>query len=72
MRIRKSGTNTTSDFISVGDEATSFFQGLGRRMQAVTRETMMDNDVSLAVQKGNADCVLGTEHWEEEETLQGF
>jgi len=25
--------------------------------------------LSVAVQKGNAACVLGTEHWEEEDTL---
>ena len=60
----------------VGDEATAFFQDLGRRVLAITGEprtmTFLWQRLSVAVQKGNAACVLGTEHWEEEDTLGGF
>jgi len=61
---------------AVGDEATSFLQELGRRIQLVTNDTrtmtFLWQRLSVAVQKGNAACVLGTEHWEEEDTLGGF
>ena len=60
----------------IGEEATSFLQELGRRIQAVTKDprtmTFLWQRLSVAVQKGNAACVLGTEHWEEEDTLGGF
>ena len=55
--------------------ASSFLQELGRRIQAVTKDsrtmTFLWQRLSVAVQKGNAACVLGTEHWEEEDTLGG-
>ena len=61
---------------AVGDDATSFLQELGRRIQCVTKDsrtmTFLWQRLSVAVQKGNAACVLGTEHWEEEDTLGGF
>ena len=57
----------------VGDEATAFFQDVGRRIIAVTREprtmTFLWQRLSVAVQRGNAACVLGTDHWTEEDTL---
>ena len=57
----------------VGDEATAFFQDVGRRIIAVTREprtmTFLWQRLSVAVQRGNAACVLGTDHWAEEDTL---
>jgi len=60
----------------VGEEATRFLQELGRRIVAVTRDSrsmsFLWQSLSVAVQKGNAACVLGTEHWEEEDTLGCF
>jgi hypothetical protein len=60
----------------VGEEATRFLQELGRRIEAVTKDsrsmTFLWQRLSVAVQKGNAACVLGTEHWEEEDTLGCF
>jgi len=57
----------------VGEEATRFLQELGRRIEAVTRDSrsmsLLWQRLSVAVQQGNAACVLGTEHWEEEDTL---
>ena len=57
----------------VGEEAIIFFQELGRRIQAVNKDsrsmTFLWQRLSVAVQKGNAACVLGTEHWEDEDTL---
>jgi len=57
----------------VGEEATRFLQELGRRIEAVTRDSRSTSflwqRLSVAVQKGNATCVLGTEHWEAEDSL---
>ena len=57
----------------VGDEATAFFQDVGRRIIAMTREprtmTFLWQRLSVAVQRGNAACILGTDHWTEEDTL---
>jgi len=57
----------------VGEGATRFLQELGRRIEAVTRDSgsmsFLWQRLSDAVQKGNTTCVLGTEHWEEEDTL---
>jgi hypothetical protein len=54
----------------VGEEATRFLQELGRRIEAVTKDSrsmsFLWQRLSVAVQKGNAACVLGTEHWEED------
>ena len=52
----------------VGEEVTIFFQELGRRIQAVNKDsrsmTFLWQRLSVAVQKGNAACVghrkLGT------------
>jgi len=50
----------------VGEEATRFLQELGRRIEAVTRDSrsmsFLWQRLSVAVQTGNAACVLGTEH----------
>ena len=60
----------------VGEEATRFLQELGRRIEAVTKDSRSTSflwqRLSVAVQKGNAACVLGTEHWDEEDTLGCF
>jgi len=57
----------------VGEEATRFLQELGRRIEEVTRDSrsmsFLWQRLSVAVQKGNAACVLGTEHGETEDTL---
>jgi len=61
---------------AVGNEATSFLQELGRRIQLVTKDirtmTFRWQWMSVAVQKGNAVCVLGMEQWKEENTLGEF
>ena len=48
----------------LGDEATAFFRELGRRIAAVTNEPksfqFLMQRLSVAVQRGNAACVLGT------------
>jgi len=63
-------------FGPIGDEGTTFLQELGRRIEAVTKDTrtrsFLWQRLSVAVQKGNAACVLGTEQWEEEDTLGGI
>jgi len=54
------------------EEATCFLQEFGRRIEAVTRHSrsmsFLWQRLSVAVQKGNTACVLGTEHWETEDT----
>ena len=60
----------------VGDEATAFFCELGRRIQAVTNQprtmSFLWQRLSVAVQRGNAACISGTEHWSDEDVLCGF
>jgi len=60
----------------VSEEATRFLQELGRRIEAVTRDSRSMSflwlSLSVAVQKGNVACVLGTEHREAEDTLGCF
>jgi len=57
----------------VGAEANSFFQELGRRIVAVTAEprsmTFLWQRLSVAVQRGNASCIAGTEQLKDDETL---
>jgi len=59
----------------VGEEATRFLQELDRRIEAVTSDSrsmsFLWQRLNVAVQKGNA-AVLGTEHWEAENTLGCF
>ena len=54
-------------------EATSFIQELGRRIVAVTQElrsmSFLWQRLSVAVQRGNAACIAGTEQWSDNETL---
>ena len=49
---------------SLGDEASAFLHELGRRIAAVSGDTRATNflmqRVSVAIQRGNAACVLGT------------
>ena len=49
---------------ALGEEATSFFKDLGRRIAATTKEhrsfEFLMQRVSVVVQRGNAACVLGT------------
>ena len=44
---------------SLGDEAMQFFRDVGRRIAAETEEPRSLH-VSVAVQRGNAACVIGT------------
>ena len=57
----------------IGTEATSFIQELGRRIVAVTQElrsmSFLWQRLSVAVQRGNAACIAGTEQWSDNETL---
>jgi hypothetical protein len=57
----------------VGDAATVFFHELGRRIRAVTKEpctmSFLWQRLSVAVQRGNAACILGTEHLSDEDAL---
>jgi len=50
-----------------------FLEEFGRRIKVVTRDSrsmsFLCQRLSVAVQKGNAACVLGTEHWDAEETV---
>ena len=49
---------------AIGEEASVFFHDLGRRIAAVTAEPksfqFMMQRLSVAVQRGNAVCILGT------------
>jgi len=60
----------------VGEEGTAFIQDLGCRIAAVTHEprslSFLWQRLSVTVQQGNAACILGTEHWAEEDKLRGF
>jgi len=60
----------------VGLEATAFFQELGRRMFVINQEprtlSFLWQRLSVAVQRGNAACILGTEKWSDDETLFVF
>jgi hypothetical protein len=57
----------------IGTEATSFLQELGYRIVAVTLDmrsrSFLWQRLSVAVQRGNAACIAGTEQWSENETL---
>jgi hypothetical protein len=57
----------------IGAEATSFLQELGRSIVAVTLEmrsmSFFWQRLNVAVRRGNAACIAGTEHWSENETL---
>jgi len=56
--------------------ASTFYLFACRRIEAVTRDSrsmsFLWQRLSVAVQKGNAPCVLGTEHCEAEDTLGCF
>jgi len=60
----------------VGVEATAFFQDLGCRMFVINQEprtlSFLWQQLSVAVQRGNAACILGTEKWSDDETLFVF
>jgi len=60
----------------VGEEGTAFIQDLGCGIAAVTQEprslSFLWQRLSVTVQQGNAACILGTEHWAEEDKLRGF
>ena len=49
---------------ALGDEANTFLHELGRRIAAVSGDTRATNfllqRLSVAIQRGNAACVLGT------------
>jgi hypothetical protein len=49
---------------ALGEEASAFFRNLGHRIASVTAEPrsfqFMMQRLSVAVQRGNAACVLGT------------
>ena len=57
----------------VGDEVTTFFHELGRRIVAVTSEqrtmSFLWQRLSVAVQMGIAACSTVTEHWTYDSTL---
>jgi len=59
--------------VLVGAEAIYFFQELSRRIVAVTVEprsmAFLRQRLSVAVQRGNASCIAGTEQWNDDETL---
>ena len=50
---------------ALGEEAFTFFRDLGHRIQAVTSEPrsfqfLIKQRLSVVIQCGNAECVLGT------------
>jgi hypothetical protein len=49
---------------ALGDEASSFFRDLGRRIAATTTEPrsfqFLMQRLSVTVQRGNAACIVGT------------
>ena len=49
---------------SVGEEASKFFRDLGNRIASVSNESrsysFLMQRLSVAIQRGNAACVLGT------------
>jgi len=55
---------TVASLGALGDEASDFFRNLGHRITSVTTEPMsfqfLMQRLSVAVQRGNAACVLGT------------
>ena len=57
----------------VGVEATAVFQELGRKISAITKEprtmSFLRQRLSVAVQRGNAACILGTEKRNDNDTL---